>query len=263
LDIIPLPAEEGTPEDKSPLDFTQYESPVDTKDPTTDEEEPEPDSDEEMADITTNNVKELNLDKPSPFTGDRTKTDKFIQQCKLYLKINKKAYDDEEKQVRFIFSLMSRGEAGEWSEQYLKVLTDAQGEINLPTLKTMLAKIAADFKQEDQVGNAMERLRNLKQGNQTIKELVTKFRLLVGQAGLDSTSISGQRHLIEMFIDSLNDGIGAKLMYSESVPSTLNDWYKRAIQVDVNKQRADARFGKKNPPTNRQNYEGRRNWNFE
>jgi hypothetical protein len=180
------------------------------------------------------------------------------------LKINKKSYDDDEKKVRFIFSLMSKGEAGEWSEQYLKVLTDAQGEINLPTLKTMLDKIAADFKQEDQVGNAMERLRNLKQGNQTVEELVTKFRLLVGQAGLDSTSTSGQRHLIEMFIDSLNHGIGAKIMYSETVPTTINDWYKRAIQVDANKRRADARFGnKKNPPANRQNYEGKKNWNFE
>jgi len=80
---------------------------------------PKPEPTPEPETTMTTDIKELNLNKPEPFTGDRLRTNKFIQQCQLYLKINKSAYKDNDRMISFILSLMTKGEAGEWQEQYL------------------------------------------------------------------------------------------------------------------------------------------------
>ena len=33
-------------------------------------------------------LREKNINKPTPFTGDRKKSETFIQECKMYLRIN-------------------------------------------------------------------------------------------------------------------------------------------------------------------------------
>ena len=109
----------------------------------------------------TTDKKELNLNKPEPFAGDRLRTNKFIQQCQLYLKINSDAYNNDEKRIGFILSLMTKGEAGEWQEQYLQSITDIHDEINLPTLGVFLGKVREAFKQENQVKNTLEKLKYL------------------------------------------------------------------------------------------------------
>jgi len=133
----------------------------------------------------TEKAKELAICKPKPFTGDRNKTNKFLQKCQLYLQINEDAYDSDEKKIGFILTLMEEGEAGEWSEQYIMSKVNANtGKIVLPTYRQFIDKLRDDFKQEDRIGGAMQKLKNLQQGNQTVEELVTEFRLLVSQAGL-------------------------------------------------------------------------------
>ena len=115
--------------------------------------------------------------------------------------INGDVYYDDKKKTGFILSLMSKGEAAEWKEQFLKSKTDPTTQvITLPTHADFIKQVRDDFKQEDQVGNTVIKLKLLKQGkDQNVEGLVTKFRLLVGQAGLGSTTASDQIHLIEMF----------------------------------------------------------------
>ena len=55
------------------------------------------------------------------------------------------------------------------------------------------------FKAANQTGNAMNKLSLMKQGNRSVEELVTEFRLLVGQTGLGNTSPSDHLHLIRLF----------------------------------------------------------------
>jgi len=152
---------------------------------------PDSDSDDEM---NTNGKKELGFAKPDPYNGDRTKINKFLQDCQLYLLINEDVYNDDKKKIGFILSLMSKGEVAEWKEQYINALTDpTTNVIILPDLMTFNTKVRTDFKQEDQVGDAMAKLKSLRQGSdQPIKGLVTEFRLLVRQAGLGSTTASDQ-----------------------------------------------------------------------
>jgi hypothetical protein len=44
-------------------------------------------------------IREIGLDKPSPFNGDRKKIEMFIQECRVYLQINKKIYTNDEAKV--------------------------------------------------------------------------------------------------------------------------------------------------------------------
>jgi len=55
------------------------------------EPEPESDSDDEVA--TTNGKRGLALAKLTPFNRDRTRIKVFLQECYLYLEVNKDVYD--------------------------------------------------------------------------------------------------------------------------------------------------------------------------
>ena len=109
----------------------------------------------------------------------------------------------------------------------------------------------------------MEKLKYLRQGNRNVKELVTEFRLLVGQAGLKDTTTFEQAHLIEKFQDTLNRGILAKVLDAETEPKTIEDWYKKAIQFDVSRRNIAARLKNQYPKEMYTPYSEKKNWNFD
>jgi hypothetical protein len=41
-----------------------------------------------VAPAITTNTKEIGINKPTPFTGDRKKVEIFIQECRVYLQVN-------------------------------------------------------------------------------------------------------------------------------------------------------------------------------
>jgi hypothetical protein len=61
--------------------------------------------------------KEISL-KTYPFDGDRTKTDGWFFSINAFLRINKKIYDMNEKQVLYALSLMTEKTARVWAEDF-------------------------------------------------------------------------------------------------------------------------------------------------
>ncbi|PPQ90684.1 hypothetical protein CVT25_003750 [Psilocybe cyanescens] len=55
----------------------------------------EPQMVDQQMTINTLKTKELSLSKPTPFNGKRFKSKKFLQECILYMGINKDIYDTE------------------------------------------------------------------------------------------------------------------------------------------------------------------------
>ena len=51
--------------------------------------------------------KELGLCKPTPFHGDRKQISTFIQECKVYLLVNRAVYTTDEAKIAFILSYMN------------------------------------------------------------------------------------------------------------------------------------------------------------
>ena len=63
--------------------------------------------------------KEYGINQPTPFTGNRTKIENFVQECDVYLNINDNIYDNEPAKVAFELSFLTEGEAQKWKEQYI------------------------------------------------------------------------------------------------------------------------------------------------
>ena len=140
---------------------------------------------------------------------------------------------------------MNEKEAARWKETFIENITDNETyELKFPTFQKFLEYVNRDFKSADRVQEAMNSLQLLKQGNRNVEELVTEFRLLSAQAGLETKTPSNHIHLIGLFQKSLNPALAKKILFSEKVPTTIKEWTKRAIQYDTNYRIAMAILGK-------------------
>ena len=110
----------------------------------------------------------------------------------------------------------------------------------LPGYGAFITLLKEAFKPADKTRKAMNKLYMIKQGNRLAEELVTKFRLLAGQANLGQTSPSNHLHLIRLFCDALNPSLAKWIMNADQVPTTITKWFDKAIQYDTNFQMAQA-----------------------
>jgi hypothetical protein len=100
--------------------------------------------------VVADKAKEYGMNKPTPFTGDRTKIRRFLQDCLGYLDMNQGIYNTDRLKIGFILSYMNDGEATNWKEYYLDTLKDPNtGMPNFPTLVTFLADVQKAFRAAD------------------------------------------------------------------------------------------------------------------
>lgn len=194
--------------------------------------------------IITSRPKEYGIGKPTPFEGDRTKVETFLQECLVYLTINKRIYDTDESKIGFMLSLLTDKEARDWKVLYVRKMIDETGELRFPAINQFIIELQEAFKMEDLTGTAMNKLTLLKQGKKTAEELVTEFRLLAGQAQLDTTTHSDNIHMIRLFRAALNPQLANKILFGDPVPGTIEGWLARAIHLDSNYRMAMAIAGK-------------------
>jgi hypothetical protein len=77
-------------------------------------------------------------------------------------------------------------------------------------------------------------LETLRQGKKTAKELNTEFLQIVRQAGMDRKTPSVHLHLIGYYRRALEPRLSRKILFSDDVPKTINEWMEKAIQFDTN-----------------------------
>ena len=133
--------------------------------------------------------KEYGLNWLTPFMGDWTKIENFIQECDIhvYLAINEAIYDNEPAKVAFVLSFMTDKEALKWKEQYIWSITQ-NNRITFPTYTAFMTKLQEAFCVVNPVDAAMQKLALLQQGNRPVEAMITDFRLLIGEADLSTTS---------------------------------------------------------------------------
>jgi len=56
--------------------------------------------------------KEVKMNTPTPFTGDRKKLEEFLIETDMYLTMNEDTYNNNSRQIIFILSFMKDGTAG-------------------------------------------------------------------------------------------------------------------------------------------------------
>jgi hypothetical protein len=177
-------------------------------------------------------IREIGLDKLSPFNGDRKKVETFIQECRVYLQINKRIYTDDEAKVAFLLSLMKENEALRWKQTYLRSITNNDGDIVFPKIKDFVGLLLNYFQPVNQAADAVHQLAMLKQGKKTAEEIITEFRLLTSQAGYSATTPTDHMHLIEKLQNILNPSLVKKIMLLDNPPNTIEGWVQKAITID-------------------------------
>jgi hypothetical protein len=98
-----------------------------------------------MAPSNSNGMKELRINPPTNFTGNRDDLDNFVQDCTLYLTLNKTVYETDEKQIIFMLSYMTEGTARAWKEAFIRDVINSQAN-NFRSLKQFTVNLKKNLK---------------------------------------------------------------------------------------------------------------------
>ena len=89
-----------------------------------------------------------------------------MQNCKIYLQINKKKYDTDLAKIGFVLALMNNGDAATWKEQVLDQATEdaavAGGDLNLGRYTAFDKALQETFQPFDAPGDALEQMKQLR-----------------------------------------------------------------------------------------------------
>ena len=96
----------------------------------------------------------------------------------------------------------------------------------------------------------MHKLEILRQGGKTAEELNTEWDLLVGQAGIGT---AGDTTLVKAYQKVLNRPLLEKILDRDTVPTTIQSWKDKAVQLDNNYRRKMAILGKTRDNRGQQN----------
>ena len=70
-------------------------------------------------------AKETELNLPKIFTGKQTDLQRFLQDTFVFLTINKDNYNNDDKKIAFVMSLINDGDAACWKQEFIgRVITN-------------------------------------------------------------------------------------------------------------------------------------------
>jgi len=133
-----------------------------------------------------------------------------------------------EEQVFWVLSHVQGGSADVWKENVLEELESE--EMEYETAEEFLTMLKKEFGGgEEELVKAAE-LRKMEQGGKTMEEFIQEFKRAARGSGYEG------RLLVEEFKRGMNGGIRRKLMEAENPPTSIEQWYRRAMALDRNWQ---------------------------
>ena len=88
---------------------------------------------------------------------------------KLYLFVNEKIYDHPAKKISFALSFMNEGDVASWKEQLLEDVME-KDLFDLGTWEAFGKNLREAFQPYDAPGDALEEMKTLRMGNESIEE---------------------------------------------------------------------------------------------
>jgi len=116
------------------------------------------------------------------------------------------------------------------------------GEVEYENVEEFLTSIKKEFGGGEEESMKAAELRKMEQGGRTMEEFIQEFKRAARGSGYEG------RLLVEEFKRGMNGGIWRKLMEVENSPSSIEQWYKRAMALDRNwreSRREEERLRKK------------------
>ena len=170
-----------------------------------------------MALPVTNGAKEIILNKPEPFNGDREEFKEFLQLVEVYMDVNHEIYESDLIKIAFVLSFMNSGPATTWKYQFidkkLKQPPPANPNNKLGQYANFRKELVDALAMFDSVGDALDELwaLRMKMGS-SIDEHSVRFKLLAAAAEIDPNHAL----TIELFKETLIPALRTRMMNLET-----------------------------------------------
>jgi len=102
------------------------------------------------------------------------------------------------------------------------------GEVEYESVEEFLTSLRKEFGGGEEELVKVAELRRMEQGGKTMEEYVQEFKRTVRGSRYKG------RPLVEEFKRGMNGGIRRKLMEAENLPTSIEQWYRRATALDRN-----------------------------
>ncbi|KAI5114947.1 hypothetical protein M0805_000373 [Coniferiporia weirii] len=201
-------------------------------------------------------AKEINLTKPNEFDGTREYARRFLSSCETYLCVNKHIYDTNKLKINFVLSFMQTRTAGDWAINRESLASAYNVDVKGNKLTTIVGygtwdDFIKDFKSTfittDDTNEAQQALIKLKQTG-TADDFNNQFQSLATCSGITSPEA-----LIALYQARLTPALLKTIYNRDTMPATINDWYKAASRSD-NIYRHLRTIQGPSPPTQQNNH---------
>ena len=102
------------------------------------------------------------------------------------------------------------------------------GEVEYELVEEFLTSLRKEFGGGEEESVKAAELRKLEQEGRMMEEFVQKFKWAARGSGYE------ERLLVEEFKRGMNGGIRRKLMETENPPASIEQWYRRAMVLNIN-----------------------------
>ena len=197
---------------------------------------------------------ELRIGVPEAFDGSYDKSQHWLHAMQFYLLINKAVYDNDDKQIAFALLYMTKGSALTWAATFRQ--NAISGTLfTLGTFANFVAKFNTAFKHHDVTGNTISWLstRSMEKNTKnkyspSLTEYISTFKNHVALANISNTNV-----LIRYFSAGIPPPLMCRIMSMDTVPSTIDEWYKKAVAFQTQWEWAD-HIAKRNSKSSHQTY---------
>ena len=129
-----------------------------------------------------------------------------------------------EEQIQWVLSYVQEESVDIWKENVLEDLEE--GKLEYESVGKFLAAIKKKFRIEKEESIKVAELKRLEQEGSTREEFVQEFRRVARRSRYKG------KLLIKEFKRKMNGMIRRKLMEAENPPTSIEQWYKYAINLD-------------------------------